>query len=287
MTTQSKQENIHNHQKKIAAVNDFTGFGRCSLAVSIPIISVMKVQCCPLPTSILSNHTGFESCFFDDYTRKMRPYMEEWKKLRLSFDGILTGFLGSNAQIQMVCEFIETFREEATYVIVDPVMGDNGKIYRTYTPRMCRSMKKLVSRADVITPNLTEACILTDTPYHEDKWKEQEILRMARSLCGFGPERVVITGLIQGDYIANFCYEKKEEQEEFCFLRTHRAGMQRSGTGDIFASIIAADAVNQVPFRDSVKKASQFIKKCIERSMEMDIPLTDGVCFEELLRKLV
>ena len=274
------------HQKKIAAVNDFTGYGRCALAVSIPIISAMKVQCCPLPTAILSNHTGFESCFFDDYTDKMRPYIEEWKKLSLTFDGILTGFLGSNSQIQIVKDMIGTFRRPETIVVVDPIMGDHGKVYRTYTKQMCESMKQLVALSDRITPNLTEACILTDTPYHDDKWKNKEVLAMARKLSGLGPDKIVITGLKQGDYIANFCYEKTAGQEEYTFLRTQRVGTQRCGTGDVFAAIVAADAVNGVPFRASVKKASRFIKRCIEKSMELEIPLTDGVCFEELLHTL-
>lgn len=273
-------------QKKIATINDFTGYGRCALAVSIPIISVMKVQCCPLPTAILSNHTAFESCFFDDYTQKMRPYMEQWQKLGLSFDGILTGFLGSNDQIELVKEMIGTFAREDNLVIVDPVMGDHGRIYRTYTSRMCESMKQLAALADIITPNLTEACILTDTPYHEEKWKKSEVLELARKLGCFGADRIVITGLIQGEYIANFCYEKKDGGEEYTFLRTQQIGTQRCGTGDIFAAIIAADAVNGVPFRTSVKKASRFIKKCIEKSIELEIPLTDGVCFEELLQTL-
>lgn len=278
-----KTQSQHNHQKKIAAINDFTGFGRCSLTVSIPIISALRVQCCPLPTSIFSNHTGFKSFFFDDYTDKIPAYMEEWKKMNLRFDGIMTGFLGSNDQIQMVLEFLHEFRTKDNLVIVDPVMGDDGKIYATYTKEMCHSMKELVKQADIITPNLTEACILTDTKYHGGKWKKKEILEMAQKLRAYGPKKIVITGIVQGTYIANMCYE---EGKEATFLRTHKVGTQRSGTGDIFVSIIAADAVNRVPFRQSVKKASNFIKKCIEKSMELDIPLTDGVCFEEILGKL-
>ena len=167
-------------------------------------------------------------------------------------------------------------------IVVDPVMGDYGKTYSTYTPEMCEEMKKLVSYADILTPNLTEACILTDTPYHE-KWSMKEVGALAEKLSGMGPEKVVITGIIQGEFIANYCYEKDQPGK---IRRTHKVGTQRSGTGDIFAAIIAADAVNGVPFQDSVRKASLFIKKCIEKSIEMDLPLTDGVCFEEVLHKL-
>ncbi len=273
----------HNHQKKIAVINDMSGFGRCSLAVAIPIISVMKIQCCPVPTSIFSNHTGFESFFFEDYTDRMQPYIDEWKKLGLSFSGISTGFLGSKEQIQIVLRFLKDFGTEDNVVVIDPVMGDYGKTYPTYTPEMCTEMKKLVTHADIITPNLTEACILTDTPYHEDKWKQAEIITLAQKLAEKGPGKIVITGIPQGEFIANLCYEKDREPK---FLRTHKVGTSRSGTGDVFAAIIAADAVNGVDFQESVRKASRFVKKCIMKSIEMDLPLTDGVCFEELLATL-
>lgn len=272
----------HNNQKKIAVINDFSGFGRCSIAVALPILSVMKIQCCPLPTSIFSNHTGFPSYFFEDYTDRMIPYMQEWKKLDLRFKGICSGFLGSKEQIGIVKKFFREFKTEDTQIIVDPVMGDYGKPYPTYTSEMCGEMKKLVEFADILTPNLTEACVLTDTPY-KDKWKISEINEMAEKIHHKGPKKIAVTGIVQGDFIANFCYEAGKEPK---ILRTHRVGTQRSGTGDIFAAVIAADAVNGVPFQRSVKKASNFIKKCIIRSEELAIPLTDGVCFEEVLGEL-
>lgn len=273
----------HNHQNKIAVINDLSGFGRCSLAVALPIISALKVQCCPVPTSIFSNHTGFPSFFFDDFTDRLTPYMEEWRKLDLSFSGICTGFLGSKEQIQICLKFFREFAKEDTIIIIDPVMGDYGKTYSTYTPEMCNEMKKLVEHATIVTPNLTEACILTDTPYHEHKWTQKEIADMALKLGSMGPQKVVITGIPQGDFISNYSYEKGKKG---CFQRTQKVGTQRSGTGDIFASIIAADAVNGVEFDVSVKKASRFIKKCILKSLEMEIPVTDGVCFEEVLHLL-
>ena len=273
----------HNHQNKIAVINDLSGFGRCSLAVAMPIISAMKVQCCPVPTSIFSNHTGFPSFFFDDFTDRLPPYMEEWKKLQLTFSGICTGFLGSREQIQICLQFFKEFASEDTIIIIDPVMGDYGKTYATYTKEMCDEMKKLVEHATIVTPNLTEACILTDTPYHEQKWTQKEIAELALKLGNMGPQKVVITGIPQGDFISNYSYEKGNEGH---FQRTQKVGTQRSGTGDIFASIIAADAVNGVEFEVSVKKASKFIKKCIMKSLEMEIPVTDGVCFEEVLHLL-
>ncbi len=272
----------HNKQKKIAVINDISGFGRCSLTVSIPVISKLKVQCCPVPTAILSNHTGFPNWFFDDYTEKMPEYIDNWEKIGLKFSAVYSGFLGSERQIEMVLDFIRRFRMEETLVVVDPVMGDYGKTYSTYTPQMCSEMKKLVECADILTPNITEACILTDTPYKE-RWHKEEVRVIARKLLEQGPDKVVITGIVQRSYIANYVCTKDGEDH---FLRTLRVGTQRSGTGDIFASIIAADAVNGVNFTQSVKKASNFVKKCILRSIELDVPLTDGVAFEDVLDEL-
>lgn len=163
----------HNKQKKIAAINDISGFGRCSITVSLPVISHMKVQCCPLPTAIFSNHTGYASYFFDDYTEKMPEFIDNWKKLGLSFEGITTGFLGSKRQIEIVEKFLSEFKNKETKVIIDPVMGEDGKPYATYTDEMCGEMKKLVCHADILTPNLTEACLLTEQSlsYRAGRWK--------------------------------------------------------------------------------------------------------------------
>lgn len=273
----------HNKQKKIAAISDLTGFGRCALSVTLPIVSHMKVQCCPMPTSIFSNHTAYPEYSFFDYTSQLPAYMAQWKKLNLKFEGILSGFLGSADQIGMVEEFITRFRTGRTKVIVDPVMGDHGKIYATYTKEMCDGMRNLVSLADIVTPNLTECCKLTDSSYKETGWKKKELLLMAEKIMAMGPEKMVITGIPQGNFIANFVCEKGKASRLF---RTHRIGSDRFGTGDIFASIIAADAVNAVPFERSVKKASNFVKRCVARSNEMGIPRTDGVCFEEIIHTL-
>ena len=273
----------HNRQKKIAVINDISGFGRCSIAVSMPIISAMKVQCCPVPTSIFSNHTGFPEFFFDDYTEKMQAYIDNWKKLHLEFHGIQTGFLGSEQQFEIVKQFIEDFCTPHTMVIIDPVMGDHGKTYPTYTPELCQAMKQLVAYADILTPNLTEACILTDTPFHEGHWTMKELEQLAQQLAAQGPEKIVITGVPQKKYVSNLVFEQGGVPK---LLRTLRIGSERSGTGDVFSSIIAADAVNHVPFEQSVRKASRFIKKCILRSIELGLPKTDGVCFEEFLTTL-
>ena len=148
----------HNTQKKIAVINDFSGFGRCSIAVSLPIISALGIQCCPLPTAIFSNHTGFSSYFWTDFTPHMAEYADEWRKLDLRFDAITSGFLGSLRQIELVKDFFRRFKTPGTLTVVDPVMGDNGALYKTYTPEMAAGMRELVREADILTPNLTEAC---------------------------------------------------------------------------------------------------------------------------------
>lgn len=267
-------------QKKIAAINDLTGFGRCALTVALPVISHMKLQCCPVPTSIFSNHAGYPEYFFDDYTQRLDGYLAMWEKLGLKFDGIMSGFLGSAEQIGVVERFVKEFRKQDTVVVIDPVMGDHGKIVGTYTQEMCQEMRKLVSLADIVTPNLTESCKLTDTPYKEKGWKKSELCAMAEKLREMGPKKIVITGISQGEYIANYLYQ---EEEEPALLRTYRVGDERCGTGDLFASIIAADAVNGVSFKRSVKKASLFVKRCMLRSIEMNVEQKNGVCFEELL----
>lgn len=272
----------HNHQKKMAVVNDFCGFGRCSLAVSIPIISAMKIQCCPLPTALFSNHTGFESFYSDDFTDHMDAYMDEWAKLNLRFHGILTGFLGSPKQIGIVKRFLEQFKTEETVTVIDPVMGDYGKLYSTYSPELAKKMKELVPYADILTPNLTEACILTQRDYLQNPTAEQ-LEEICKELNAMGPKKIVISGLERGEDLENFIFE---EGKEPCVLREHKVGPCRSGTGDVFSSMIAADAVNGVPFRESVKKASAFIAKVLRRALELDLPKTDGLCFEEFLTEI-
>jgi pyridoxine kinase len=272
----------HNLQKKIAVINDFSGFGRCSIAVSLPIISHMKIQCSNVVTSVFSNHTGFEKFFFEDYTDKMQDYIDMWKYLDLQFEGIYSGFLGSKKQIKIVEKFIKDFKKENTKIIIDPVMGDNGRPYPTYTKEMCEEMKKLVCYADILTPNVTEACILTDTPYRE-KFKNSELYAMAEKLSEKGASKIVISGVKMENYIGNVVYEKNGIKK---IIRMKKVGMERSGTGDIFASIIAADCVNGVDLETSVKKAGSFIKKCIIATEKYQVPKTDGVCFEEVLYTL-
>ena len=271
-----------NHQKKMAVINDFCGFGRCSIAVSLPIVSALKIQCCPLPTSIFSNHTGYDSFYYTDYTEHMEAYFNEWVKLDLHFDGILTGFLGSVEQIGIVKSFLHKFKTTDTLTVIDPVMGDNGKLYPTYPEMLANQMSTLVPYADILTPNLTEACILTDSEYRTDM-SADELGKICEKLCDMGTKAVVISGLERGDDLENFVFEKGKEPQ---IIRQHKVGSCRAGTGDVFSSIIAADTVNGIDLFEAVQHASAFIAKALRRTEEMGLPKTDGICFEEFLTEI-
>ena len=269
-------------QKKIAVINDFCGFGRCSIAVSLPIISAMGIQCCPLPTAIFSDHTGFDSFYSVDYTEHMDAYMDEWIKLGLRFQGILTGFLGSPRQIQIVKRFLSVFRDEHTVTVIDPVMGDYGKLYPTYSPLLAQQMSALVPYADILTPNLTEACILTGTDY-DPHMAEENLSRICRQLSGMGPKKIVISGLERGDCLENYVFEVGKQPR---IIRELKIGPCRSGTGDVFSSIVAGDAVLGVDFSESVVHASSFVAKALRHTVALDLPKTDGICFEKFLKEI-
>lgn len=273
-----------NRQKRIALVNDITGFGRCSITVALPLISALKVEACPFPTAILSAHTGFPTHYMDDFTDRMRPYMENWKENGLTFDGIATGFIGSAAQIGIVIDFIRMFGAEGTRVMVDPVMGDYGKLYASYTPEMVREMRRLLSYADLVTPNLTEACQLLDIPYPEGGMlPDAELEAMARALLEKGPSQVVITGLAEGNTIRNLVCEQGKTAE---IITAHKIGSDRCGTGDAFAAIVAGTLVQGETLPTAVRKAADFIEKCMVYTESLQIPWTYGLAFEEYLTEL-
>ena len=270
-------------QKKLAVISDLSGYGRCSLTVTLPIISAMKIQCCPVITSILSNHTGFSEYYMDDYTDKMPAYIEKWKRLHLDFDGILTGYLGSEKQIDIVIDFISHFKKENTKVIVDPVMGDNGRTYHAFTPELCNKMERLAEYACLMTPNVTEACILTGTAYKELGWTKKELIEISKKLIDKGAREIVITGIKQGGFLANFVYHA---DGSYHLLKNKQIGSVRCGTGDVFAAIVAGSSMQGHSLEKAVKKASGYIQKCMLRSDELNIPMENGVCFEEYLYTL-
>lgn len=272
-------------QKKIALINDVTGFGRCSIAVMAPIVSAMKIQAVTVPTAILSTHTQFPVYFFDDYTPKMKDYIQTYKDLNMKFDGISTGFLGSLEQVEIVIDFFKAFKTEDTFVLVDPVMGDYGKLYKTYTPEMCEKMKELVQYADVLTPNLTELCTLLDCEYPTHRVTIRELDEMCQRLSEHGPKHIVVTGIpFNKTQIMNFIYNKGED---FQLVMVDKIGGDRSGTGDVISSVIAGMVMNGHSVYEAVKKAAAFVSKCIKYCEAEEIPNHWGLCFEMFLKDLM
>lgn len=283
---------------RLAMINDIAGFGRCSTTVSLPVISVMKVQVCPVPTSVLSNHLGFPLCHFDDYTSHMRDYIKIWKELGLTFDGLYCGFLGNEEQIDIVREFVEMFRPPL--FLLDPVMGDHGRAYSSITKTHVQKMKALLPLADIITPNITEACLLTGTSWKDGEWTMQELSGLCERLADICQQEsvtsgeastgttangasIVITGIRQGDSLVNFLWD----DGVYTTVSTPIAGASRPGTGDIFASILAADAVRGETLLSSVQKAANFVGLCIAGSEKAGTPVQEGVVFEKYLAALL
>lgn len=271
---------------RLAMINDIAGFGRCSTTVSLPVISVMKVQVCPVPTSVLSNHLGFPLCHFDDYTSHMRDYIKIWKELGLTFDGLYCGFLGNEEQIDIVREFVEMFRPPL--FLLDPVMGDHGRAYSSITETHVQKMKELLPLADIITPNITEACLLTGTPWKDGEWTMQELSGLCERLASLCLKdsvsaSIVITGIRQGDFLVNFLWD----DGVYTTVASPIAGTSRPGTGDIFASILAADAVRGETLLSSVQKAANFVGLCIAGSEKAGTPVQEGVVFEKYLAALL
>ncbi len=272
-------------QKRIALINDVTGYGRCSTAVMAPIISAMKIQAVTVPTAILSAHTQFPVYYFDDYTPRMRDYIQTYKDLNLKLDGIATGFLGSEEQVDIVEDFIKSFRHEDSFVLVDPVMGDHGELYKTYTTAMCKKMRELVQYADVLTPNLTELCTLLDVEYPSGKISLHEVENLCKELSKHGPKHIVVTGIpINKKQIANFIYN---EDEDFQLVMVDRIGGDRSGTGDVISAVIAGMYMNGHSLYQSVKKAAAFASTCIQYCEENHIPTHLGLPFEIFLGDLI
>lgn len=268
--------------KRIAAINDLSGGSRCSLTVALPIISALGIQCCVMPTAILSNHTGYDEFFFEDYTEQMNEFALNWKKMDLKFDCIYTGFLGSHKQIETVRDFIADFKTGITKVVVDPVMGDNGKIYSTYSDELCRDMKRLVSCADIVTPNITEACVLSETDYNGETLPEEKLFEMAQKISSLGAKSVIITGHRAKSKVANFVYSDGTAKS----FATSVVPKYFSGTGDVFASLIAALACLGFDVFKSTEIAANFVYRATSMSYALGLHVNDGICFEKLLGDL-
>lgn len=281
--------------KKIALINDLSGFGKCSLTAAIPVISVLGIQACPLPTAVLTAQTGFESYYCDDFTDRMDYFTKEWKKMNVSFDGIYSGYLAGSMQMEKVLCFLEEFKKEENLYLADPVLGDNGRKIRIYTEKLLSGMKELTSRADVITPNLTELCLLADTAYDkviEHSYKDdylQRIQEICEKLLSKARQNqtIVVTGIIRKksdkEYIGNLAVSK----EEHSHVETPYTGTGFSGTGDLFASVVCGSLVNGLSIQAAMEKATFFLQEAIEDATAEKIQRNHGVHFEKYLSRLL
>lgn len=262
--------------KKCAVINDISGFGKCSLTASIPVMSAMGVQVNPVVTGVFTNQTGYDSFQSTDLTDMLPAVTREWSRLSPHFDGILTGFLLCAKQYEYVLEFIDTFKQEDTLFLADPVMADDGAIYATYTPEMVEGVKRLCAKADIITPNLTELRILSG---------EEDIMLGGEKMLQRGIKSVIVTGVVEGEKIANYVFYggtvKKYETE---FIKSAAEGGSFSGTGDIFSSFVMGKILNGFSVFQAVEQAVDFISKAIKSS---DIKnRNDGIDFEPFLKNI-
>ncbi|MGL5718182.1 MAG: pyridoxamine kinase, partial [Paraclostridium sp.] len=245
--------------KKIVAIHDLSGMGKCSLTAAIPILSALKLQCCPFPTAILSNQTCYPKFSFLDLTSEMSTYKKVWSDLNFKFDCIYSGFLGSEKQVEIVCDFIKDNKN--IFVVVDPVMGDDGEIYPVFDKNMCLKIKSLVKSAHLVTPNLTEALILLDEDYTCTDLDLDDIVKLAKRISNLGPNKVIITGIVKEDKIINLAYDKYFDKNYI--TESSFNNISYSGTGDIFTSIVTGMIIRGYELQDSIEKASDFIHKTV------------------------
>ncbi|RCW40914.1 MULTISPECIES: pyridoxamine kinase [unclassified Halanaerobium] len=278
---------MKNPVKKVAAIHDMSGFGRSSLTVIIPILSTMGIQVCPVPTSILSTHTGgFTDYKFIDLTEHLEEYIAHWKKLDLNFNSIYSGFLGSVKQIDIVADFINFFGKDSEFVVVDPVMGDDGKKYATYTDDMVKKMKELVSHADIITPNMTEAAFLLNEEYPL-KMDKKLIKNHLYRLADMGPEIVIITSMpynISAKKTSVIAYNNYDER--FWRVDCDYIPTFYPGTGDIFASVLVGSMLQGDSLPLALSRSVQFTSTAIKTTYGYDYDNRDGVMLERVLENL-
>ncbi len=280
--------------KKIALINDLSGFGRCSLTAAIPVISALGVQACPLPTAVLTAQTGFGTYYCDDYTDRMEHFTKQWSLMKESFNGIYSGFLASFEQLEKVNTFLDYFHAENTLFLADPIMGDHGERFPMFSEEFLQSMRELTLRADVITPNLTELCLLTDINYEEltAHAGEADYLKRIQKICldfsgkAKRPQTIVVTGILRKrddqTYITNLAVSPKE----CIFVETPYTGTSYSGTGDLFASTVCGCLVKGLPLSETLQKAADFLQPAIEEATNEAIPRNYGVPFEKYLSRL-
>lgn len=278
---------------KIAVINDMSGFGRCSLTAALPVISTLGVQACPLPTAILSSQTGYPSYACVDFTSHMGDFHHEWSKLNIDFDGIYTGFVSCEKQIDEIFKFINTFHHKDNFLLVDPIMGDDGETYDMFTDVLLEKMIALTSYANIITPNLTELCLIAGSQYKTiSNIRDKETIlstieTMGRSILSDNLKEVLVTGVHflhnDMDMVANVLVTGTD-----VFHVAHPyLGGSYSGTGDLFSSCIAGGLAKGIPLKEMIGIASDFLYGAIKEATEHGIPFVEGVEFENHLHKLL
>lgn len=266
---------------RVAAIHDLSGFGRCSLSVISPVLSVMGIQCVPVPTAVLSTHTGgFSDVVFRDLSDYIEPALEHYKREKIDFECIYTGFLGSEQQIDHCLRFIEEYPE--ALVLVDPVMGDDGRRYKTYTEQMCSRMRELVRKADIITPNPTELSLLLGEEYNPIPLSHQQMKTKLLKLSDMGPSIVMVTGVQLADMtINNIGYDR--ERNAFWRVRCSYMPVNYPGTGDVFASIVVGGILTGDSLPIAMERATRFLELAIKRTFSYGTDPRFGVMLEASL----
>lgn len=274
-------------QKRVAAIHDISCVGRCSLTVALPIISAAGFDTSVLPTAILSTHTGgFENFTYRDLTADIRPISNHWQSLKLEFDALYSGFLGSFEQIDLVASLFDTFQSEKTLILVDPVMADHGELYSIYNQEMAKGMTTLCAQADIIVPNLTEAAFLLDEPYVGDDYDQKYVEALLVKLSQLGAKKVVITGIsFDPSKLGAATYDKESNTFDYAF--NDRVADYFHGTGDIFGSTLLAGLLNDFNLKESTQIAVDYTKECILKTVELGQEKRYGVCFERAIPYLI
>ena len=264
---------------KVAAINDLSGFGKCSQTADMTVLAAMGIECCPLPTAVLSAQTGYPSFYSKDLTGIIPEYLREWKKQNEIFDGVITGFMMSSLQASNSLEFIRAFKSKNSKILVDPVMGDDGKAYSTYTGEMCKRMSELVAVADVITPNLTEAAILLGESFPDKPISVQTAKDWLVRLSQKGATTVVITSVkLEGEGMATVGYDSCANT--FWKINNVLVPAQYSGTGDMFASVLIGGLLGGEELAVAMNRATEFTEHTVIRTYQNKNPWRDGLLFE-------
>ena len=272
--------------KRIVTIQDISCVGKCSCTVALPVISAMGIECAILPTAVLSTHTEFQNYTFRDLTGDIPGIVEHWKKEKFRFDSIYTGYLGSFRQLEQVADFIRDFRTGTTSVIIDPVLGDYGKLYPGFTEEFAAAMGKLCREADVIVPNLTEAAYLLGEPYQGDNYDEMHIRELLKRLSGLGAKNTVLTGVsFSPGQLGVMGYDAEKDQFYSYFHPRQNASF--NGTGDLFASTFTGAYVRGCSLVEALTIAADFTAQCVELTLENPDHVFYGVEFERALPVLI